>query len=652
MALLELSGVCRHFGIGDTSILALRNINLTIDAGEFVAIVGQSGSGKSTLLNILGCLDRPTAGTYMVGGVDVTTLAAEELASLRRGHFGFVFQRYNLLPQLDALNNVAIPGIYSGQTKKARETRAIELLRGLGMANRLKHRPAQLSGGQQQRVSVARALMNGANVILADEPTGALDTESGRSLLNVLGELNKRGHTVIVVTHNRVVAAAADRVIEFEDGAITTDSGTLQVENSELAKQRQFQIPKAPSVLTEFAVAFREIFVMAAKSIFSNRLRSGLTMLGIVIGISSVITIIAVSQGARESLQKKIGRLAANSIQVVRGQRQGDDLASAIMTLRSSDVKALLQLPFVTAVSPQIETNLRLRFRGRDMNARVVGSDANGVAINNVRVAVGRDLSVSDIVESRNVLVIGEGVSQILFPGEEIPVGQQVLVGEVPFTIVGVTTKGGGFVQSNGDGGIRVWVPYTTALTRIHGQEHFDGLYVHLLPEVPPSFAEQRVTELLYRLHGKKDFFVNNKANEWKELVGVTLLISTVLGLIAAISLLVGGVGVMNIMLVVVAERTNEIGIRMALGARPFDITRQFLIEAVMLCMVGGGFGLLLAFFACLAISFSNEIIKPVVSVAAIAIATGTCTLIGVTFGWLPARRAALLDPVVALARE
>lgn len=652
MALLELSGVVRQFRAGDASVAALRGIDLAIDAGEFVAIVGPSGCGKSTLLNILGCLDRPNAGSYKVGGRDTSTLDGEDLAALRREHFGFVFQRYHLLPHLDALGNVEVPGVYAGQSRTAREERATELLARLGMAQRLSHRPSQLSGGQQQRVSVARALMNGADVILADEPTGALDSESGKALLAVLRELNQIGHTVIVVTHDHNVAAVADRTIEFHDGVIVKDSGPLKREPGDGARVERPQRPARAPTLRRFAGEFREAFTLALKSILGNRMRSALTMLGVVIGTASVVTIMAVTQGARVSIEKSVGKLAANSLDVWRGKGWGDDLAGSITTLTSLDIQALSQLPFVTGVSPQAETNLRLRYRHKDVNGRAFGASANGVAINNVHVDSGRDLNSDDVTESRQVVVIGEGVRAKLFEEGDDPLGRQILVGEIPFVIVGVAAKVTGGIRFSWDGGETVWIPYSTALTRILGRNYFDALHVHLTSDVPPALAEKRVTELLERTHGKKDFNVQNRASEWQEFSNVTLVFSLVMGLIAAISLFVGGVGVMNIMLVAVAERTQEIGIRVAVGARPADIARQFLIEAVTLCAVGGVIGLALAALLCLAVSLATDKMQPIISLASVAAAFGTCSVIGIVFGWLPARRAARLDPVVALARE
>ncbi|HLB29898.1 MAG TPA: ABC transporter ATP-binding protein, partial [Gammaproteobacteria bacterium] len=225
--LIELRNISRTFVTGGgVEVRALRGVNLKIYPGEFLAVMGQSGSGKTTLMNILGCLDRPTGGTYLFAGRDIESFDADGLAWLRREAFGFIFQSYNLLATATAEENVEIPAIYAGLSARDRAIRAEALLSGLGLGDRLDHRPSQLSGGQQQRVSIARALMNGGNVILADEPTGALDSQSGIEVIALLEDLARQGHTVILITHDAEVAAHADRIVEFFDGKIINDSGS------------------------------------------------------------------------------------------------------------------------------------------------------------------------------------------------------------------------------------------------------------------------------------------------------------------------------------------------------------------------------------------------------------------------------------------
>ena len=289
--LLEVRALRREFPSGESTITVLKDIDLAIRRGEMVAIVGASGSGKSTLMNILGCLDRPSGGVYRVAGKETSALSPDELAQLRREHFGFVFQRYHLLPDLNALGNVEIPAIYAGRDRAARHARANAVLGKLGLSDRTHHRPGQLSGGQQQRVSIARALMNGAEVILADEPTGALDSKSGQAVMNILKELNGEGHTVILVTHDMQVAQHARRIIEIADGEIVADrpnaSDAPATPVVTIAKPLADAAPAA--AWRAHAERFAEAFKMALLAMAAHRLRTFLTMLGIIIGIASVV---------------------------------------------------------------------------------------------------------------------------------------------------------------------------------------------------------------------------------------------------------------------------------------------------------------------------------------------------------------------------
>ena len=222
-ALIEFDEVCKYYQMGDTTVKAADHITMQIDKGEFVAIVGQSGSGKSTCMNIIGCLDVPTYGTYRLNGRDVGKMNRNELASIRNEMLGFIFQQYNLLPRLNLMENVEVPLVYAGVSRTDRHARAKEVLEQVGLGDKLKNRPNQLSGGQQQRVSIARALVRNPPVILADEPTGALDSHTGREVLGMLQQLHKQGHTVVLITHDNSIAVQADRIIRLEDGRVVYD---------------------------------------------------------------------------------------------------------------------------------------------------------------------------------------------------------------------------------------------------------------------------------------------------------------------------------------------------------------------------------------------------------------------------------------------
>lgn len=652
LPLLELNNLRREFPSGDDTIAVLKNINLKIAAGEMVAIVGASGSGKSTLMNILGCLDRPTSGYYRVAGKTTGELPPDDLAALRREHFGFVFQRYHLLPDLTALGNVEIPAIYAGKDKAFRQQRASAMLGKLGLADRMTHHPGQLSGGQQQRVSIARALMNGGDVILADEPTGALDSKSGQAVIAILQELNADGHTVIIVTHDMQVARHAKRIIEITDGEIVSDT-----QNSEFSQPRAPQQIEQPSstptslTTTWFAQKdrFIEAFKMAMLAMASHRLRTFLTMLGIIIGIASVVSVVALGQGSRQRILKDISSLGTNTIDVYPGKDFGDMRSSRVQTLRPSDAHALAAQPYVDSVTPRVSNTVVLRYGSTSVNANVNGVGAQYFRVRGMEIADGSLFDELAVTNNSQYVVIDHNTRKKLFPNTS-PLGEVLIIGKVPCRIIGVTKeKDSGF--GNNDS-LNVFVPYTTAMARMTGQSYLKAMTVRMSDNVSTDVAEEGVTKLLTQRHGVKDFFVSNTDSIRQTIEKTTATMTLLVSMIAFISLLVGGIGVMNIMLVSVTERTQEIGVRMAVGARQGDIMRQFLIEAVVVCLLGGTIGVLLslAFGAVLAKVSTNFTL--VYSTLSIVAAFAVSTAVGIVFGYLPARNAARLDPVVALSRE
>ena len=647
--LIELRGVGRDYPSGSGTVAALRDIDLRIGAGEMVAIVGQSGSGKSTLMNILGCLDRPTAGHYSMNGNDVGGMSADALATLRREHFGFVFQRYQLLDNVSALGNVEIPAVYAGVGARTRHERARELLERLGVGARADHTPGQLSGGQQQRVSIARALMNGGEVILADEPTGALDRQSGQEVMAILKALHAQGHAIILVTHDPQVAANADRVIELSDGRIVRDERTAPPAPSPAAvpAPRTWERTHAlANVLGRLAEATH----MAARAMAAHRLRTLLTMLGIIIGISSVVVIGALGAGSQERLQGELNALGTDTIALYPGDGLGDPQAARILSLVIGDAQALERLPYVDAVTPGYAADVNLR-RG---NA-TVGATVNGVGdayfrVHGTAFAAGDSFNRHDVDTQSPVAVIDDNVRKALFKDGRDPLGQVLLLGSVPVQVVGVTVKEHGLFQEAH--GLQVWMPYTAATTRLIGQVPLREINVRIKGDASMAAAEAGITRLLSRRHGRKDFFALRSDAIRKQLDTTTSTITLLISSIALIALVVGGIGVMNIMLVSVTERTREIGVRMAVGARQADILRQFLIEAVLVCLVGGALGLGLALLAGGVFNSLDLGIRMIFSGTSIVGAFLVSSMIGVVFGFVPARNAARLDPAVALARE
>lgn len=646
--LLQLEGVCRAYPAGDTPVTVLRDVALTIEAGEMVAIVGASGSGKSTLMNILGCLDKPTAGHYYVNGRSTQSMTPDELAALRREHFGFIFQRYHLLTDLDARGNVEIPAIYSGKNRPARHARADAILTRLGLADRISYRPGQLSGGQQQRVSIARALMNGGKVILADEPTGALDSHSGREVMAILKELNAEGHTIILVTHDMQVAEHARRIIEIRDGEITADT-RKHTDAPALPATPPAQAAPVNSRWKSLFDRFYEALRMALIAMNAHRLRTFLTMLGIIIGIAAVVSVVALGEGSRQKILKDISSMGTNTIDVYPGEDFGDRKSAAIETLRPSDAAALTQESWVDSVTPSVSTSPVVRFGNQAVSAQITGVGEQYFRVRGLELAEGRFFDAASVQRLAQEIVIDDNTRKKLFPNRSA-IGEILLIGNVPCRIVGVTQKKESGFGNNSS--LSMWMPYTSAMGRITGEGHLKSLTVRVKDGIDTAAAEASLTKILTQRHGRKDFYIFNSDSVRQTIEKTTATMTLLVSMIAVISLIVGGIGVMNIMLVSVTERTREIGVRMAIGARQSDIMQQFLIEAVLVCLCGGLLGIGLALGFGLVFAHSGNSFSMVYTTTSIVSAFSCATLIGVIFGFMPARNAARLDPVEALARE
>ncbi|HHQ4532429.1 TPA: MacB family efflux pump subunit [Aeromonas veronii] len=650
LPLIQLKGVERRYQSGEQEVTVLHPLDLVIEAGEMIAIVGASGSGKSTLMNLLGCLDRPSGGQYLFRGEDTATLDALALARLRCHHFGFIFQRYHLLPHLDAAANVEIPAIYAGTSRHDRQARARQLLGRLGLAERSHHTPGQLSGGQQQRVSIARALANGGEVILADEPTGALDSQSGKEVMAILKELHTQGHTIILVTHDMNVASHADRIITLKDGRIEQDSGPSQtaVLAPATATTHQKIVPTKGAMGHDWD-RYREAGRMAMHAMLAHRMRTFLTMLGIIIGIAAVVSVVALGQGARAKVIDQINAMGTNTIEIFPGKGWGDEKMASIQTLNKGDLDALLGQPYLAGASPEIGSSGQLRYRNKTNSGNVTGVGNDYFKVKGMTLVSGRLLEWQDIQQRAAVAVVDKkSITSLL--GKEDPVGKVVLVGTLPVRIVGVVSQETGFGPTSQS--VNIWLPYSAVMSRLISQHHFSQITIRVKDGVQPALAEQAVIELITKRHGVKDFFTFSSDSIIKSVEKTTATMTLMVSAIAVISLIVGGVGVMNIMLVSVVERTREIGIRMAVGARQSDILQQFLIEAVMVSLLGGIFGVGFSLGIGALFSLLVDSIKMQFSLFSILMAFGCSSLIGILFGYLPARNAARLDPVVALARE
>ncbi|HFI9024833.1 TPA: MacB family efflux pump subunit [Escherichia coli] len=643
--LIELKGVSRTYGNGDQTRTVLKNVDLTIVAGEMVAIIGASGSGKSTLMNIMGCLDVPNRGDYYIDGQNAACLSPDELARVRREHIGFIFQRYHLIPDLSALGNVEIPAIYANSERDSRRQRATALLGRLGLEGREHHKPCELSGGQQQRVSIARALINGGKIILADEPTGALDSQSGQEVLAILNELNRRGHTVVMVTHDMKVARHAKRIIELCDGEIIADSGGCVSATETLPKTNRIRQSYWKTLLDRT----RESMQMALKAMKTHRLRTTLTMIGIVFGIASVVTVVALGEGARQETLEEIKSLGTNVVSIYPGQDLFDDSIESIRTLVPADANALAKQGFIDSVSPEVSASDNIRFLGKSAIASI-----NGVGREHFRVKGIELLQGTTFRDDRNALqevIIDENTRKVIFDNTGLQaLGQIVFLGSVPARVVGIAKSNN---RSDASNRITVWMPYSTVMYRIVGKPVLTGISVRLKDNVDNEAAISAISQLLTRRHGIKDFQLYNFEQIRKSIEHTSMTFSILILMVACISLMIGSIGVMNIMLISVTERTHEIGVRMAVGARRSDIMQQFIIEAVLVCLIGGALGIALSYITgALFNALADGIFAAIYSWQAAVAAFFCSTLIGIIFGYLPARKAARMDPVISLASE
>ena len=541
---------------------------------------------------------------------------------MRRKRFGFIFQRYNLLSSLTTRDNVALPSVYAGLDYAERSQRADMLLDKLGLQGKEKNKPSELSGGQQQRVSIARALMNGGEIIFADEPTGALDSHSGENVMEIIHQLYNDGHTIIMVTHDPKIAAQANRVIEIKDGEIISDtSKTAELPESNV------QAIQEKRGLAFYKDQFNEACKMSVQAIVAHKMRSLLTMLGIIIGIAAVVSVVALGNGTQEKILKDISSMGTNMISIFPGKGFGDRRSGKVKTLTVADSKAIAGLSYVESTTPGSYSSGTLTYKNIDLTASVAG------------------------VGEQYFDVRGENTRQKLFPNGENPLGKVVLLKKRPLTVIGVLKKDDNQFEAPSDS-LQIYTPYTTLMSQISGNKYISNITVKIKPDVDTQTAEKGITELLRARHGTEDFFTQNSDSIKKMVEKTTGTMALLISSIAVISLVVGGIGVMNIMLVSVTERTKEIGVRMAIGARQNSILQQFLIEAILLCLIGGLAGVLISFGLA---SLFNSVVKDFAmsfSTASIVGAVLCSSAIGVLFGYMPAKNASKLNPIDALAHD
>ncbi len=655
--MIKLANISKTYNTGSASVNALSGVSLNVAAGEFVAIIGSSGSGKSTLLHVMGLLDTPDTGSYELLGTGISDLTEVQLAALRNRLFGFVFQQFYLLGRVTAAENTELPLIYAG--KRNITESAHKKLEEVGLGKRKKHRPSQLSGGEQQRVAIARALVNDPMIIFADEPTGNLDTKSSEEIMRILEGLNKSGKTVIVVTHEKEIAKYARRIITMRDGRILSDEvrhKTDSAPGSAMAglSMEEIILHKHSSLgRMEFTQHFRQ----SLRSILSNKVRSFLSVLGILFGVAAVIAMLALGEGAKVSISERLKTLGSNLLLIHAGSARVRGIARAtgsITRFGFADVEAIGESRgLVKRVSGYANGAAQVVYQNENWNTNIQGVGFDFGEMRATIPEIGRWFTREEIDRREKVVIVGTTVAEKLF-GNKNPVGETMKINRIYFRVIGIAPdKGSGGHRDNDD---TVYIPVTTAMYRVLGKDYLSGIYVEVRDSDMIDEAQERIGQTIRKRHklyeGDEDaFHITNMSEIQEMLTSTTKTMSTLLGSIAAISLLVGGIGIMNIMLVSVTERTREIGLRKAVGACRKDIMSQFLIEAVVMTFTGGLIGIALgAGIAFILSIFAGWVTK--VSFFSIILATTFSIAVGIGFGLWPARKASNLDPIEALRYE
>ncbi len=680
-AIIRIESVEKTYDMGEIQVRALRGVNLEVLKGDYIAIMGPSGSGKSTLLNLLGCLDRPTAGKYYLGGDDVSEMDDNELSEVRGRKIGFIFQSYNLIHQLSLIENIQMPLFYQGLDTPRNNQRCEGFAKLVGLEDRLHHRPNQLSGGQQQRVAVARSLVNDPIMILADEPTGNLDSKTGTEILDILDRLNHGGKTIVLVTHDPHTAARARRVIHMRDGAvdrIVTQEPRPAPEKL-MTDRLDAEGVEGKSRLLRLLRPLRTMQV-GIKSLLLHKLRSALTMLGIIFGVCSVIAMLAIGEGASYEAQQAIKKLGSNNVLIRAFKPPDDTKATSSASGRGSVIEYGLTykdasriqstIPGISHVLPMRIIRENVRFFRNEVAGQVIGTYPIYREIGGLETVRGRFITETDDLHQNNVCAISTGLSKRLFPYQD-PLDQEIKIGPHYYQVVGLvqeTSTEDKRPQSGETTGHaldnNVYIPLSAAksrfgetlIRRTAGSSEQERVQLHQITiqfgsSIDVETAVPQITTLLNRFHSKKDFELIVPLQLLRQAEQTKRIFNIVLGSIAAISLLVGGIGIMNIMLATVTERTREIGVRRALGAKQQDITTQFLVEAMVLSIGGGLIGVALGVLTPLVVSQLTDM-KTIITPLSVLLAFSISGAVGIVFGLYPASRAARLDPIEALRHE
>lgn len=648
MSIIELRKIFKIYEMGDNKLTVLDDINLKIDQGDFVAIMGPSGSGKSTLMNLIGCLDSATSGDYFLEGRNVSTLPVDEVAQIRLCKLGFIFQQFNLLSYFDAAENVALPLLYS-EGRIDRES-ALPFLKDVGLLERADHLPREMSGGQQQRVAIARALVNRPMMILADEPTGNLDSQSEEQVLKILEDLNAQGMTIVMVTHEDDIGKRAHRTIRMRDGKIVSDVRNKPLQDKNLSQEL---VEPKEGVLT-----IEEHFKQGLKQLLSNKVRTFLSILGVMIGVASVVTMMAIGLGAQKSIESQLSSLGGDLLTVRSGIRRSAGVAAqagATAMLYYEDGEAIKNnFPVIKGVAPSLEGRAQVGFRNKNWNSSIMGVDKNYYELRNWKVVEGRHFTDEENTKRSRVALIGATVYRELFDGRNA-IGEYIKINKTNFLVVGL-------LNEKGSSGFRdqddvIMVPIETAKRRLFGRNTVDTIDVQIPNDIDSNSLVDQIKTFLNTRHkippsAQADaFMVWNMADMKNAIMQSNQTMTLLLTVIAAISLVVGGIGIMNIMLVSVKERTREIGLRKAIGARPKDILSQFLVESVVVGILGGVFGIVFGIGLAVVLNYFSGW-NTSISILSIVISFSFSLLIGLIFGVYPAKMASDFHPIEALRHD
>lgn len=652
--MIEIRNLEKVYRAGDQPLHILKGLNLTIEDGDFVAVMGPSGSGKSTLMNILGLLDVPTAGSYVFNGREVAQLNEDELAVLRREEIGFVFQQFNLLTRMTAAENVVLPLNYTQRTVDLGIGE--ELLKEMGLEDRMEHRPKELSGGQQQRVAIARSLVNRPRMILADEPTGNLDSASEKQIMEILRKLNERGITIVMVTHEEEIGRQAKRLIRMRDGLIQSDERRESFTKKVLPAGREITKEYHGVHWSEVVDHFRQGY----QTLLANKGRSILSMLGVMIGVAAVMAMLAIGRGAQKQIEKQLAALGSNVLQVKQGPvRIGESNvklpAGSLTRLTVGDAAAIKdKIPHVAAASGSVTGDIQAIYQNKNWASPLSGVTADYAAMHSSEPDIGRFFTPQENAKRLRVAVIGMTVVRELF-GDQPPIGEIIKINKIPFQVIGILPEKGASGFQDQDN--QILVPLLTAMHRLLGKDYVDTIEIQIDSEKNMDAVEAATVELLSSRHRiapsqkQEAFQIRNMADVQAALSQSSRTMSLLLASIAAISLLVGGIGIMNIMLVSVTERTKEIGLRKAVGARRRDILLQFLSESVVVSAMGGFAGVVLGWVITMLLSiFAGWATS--ISLVSVVLAVLFSMIIGIGFGVYPARKASEMLPIEALRYE